>query len=253
MPAFPLDTELLWALGLMAGVLSSLAYLPYARDTFHGRTQPQRASWLIWSVLSCIALAGQVYEGATASLWFSAMQTGWTLLIFALALRFGLGGLMGRRDAAVLALAALGLALWAMTETAAYTLAIAISISLLGGSVTIAKAYRDPGSETLSTWVMSCAAGLLAMAAAGTSDWVILAYPAYIAALSGAICAAIVLARARDRKAKATAAQPVPRFETLLVAQKQRPPRAARPGRAVCDTPGTAPVAARPDPHPLVA
>ena len=41
-------------MGVLAGVLSTCAFIPYIRDTLAGRTHPLRSSWLIWSVLVTI-------------------------------------------------------------------------------------------------------------------------------------------------------------------------------------------------------
>lgn len=161
--------------GMLSAVLSAFAYLPYIRDTLRGTTHPQRASWLIWSVLGSIAFFSQLYEGATASLWFAGAQVSGTIVVFLLSLRCGVGGLVNKPDACVLLAAALGLALWYMTETAVYALAITISISLLGGVVTMCKAYLTPQSETISTWACSFVAACLAILAVGAYDPVMLA------------------------------------------------------------------------------
>lgn len=185
--------------GLVSAVLSTFAYLPYIRDTLMHRTQPQRASWLIWSMLSMIAFWSQVYEGATDSLWFSGAQSGGTVIVFVLSIWLGVGGFLNRRDALVLLLAAGGLVAWYFTETAVYALAVTISISLLGGMVTVSKAYWHPESETLSTWVWCFAASIFAILAVGQVDWVILAYPLYLFALNGAIVVATMLGRSRTK------------------------------------------------------
>jgi len=105
---------------------------------------------------------------------------------------------MSGRDAIILLGALVGLVLWYLTETAAYALAITISISLLGGSVTILKAYQNPESETLSTWFLSFIASSCAILSVGTPDWIILAYPFYLFVLNGVIVVAILLGRMRD-------------------------------------------------------
>ena len=183
--------------GIASGVLSTFAYLPYAADTLARRTLPQRASWLIWSVLGSIAFFSQVYEGASTSLWFAGVQVSGTIGIFILSIRFGVGGFLNPRDCLILLCALAGLVLWYFTETAAYALAITISISLLGGSVTVAKAFREPETETLSTWLLSFIASTCAILSIGTPDWIILAYPVYLFALNGAIVVAILLGRMR--------------------------------------------------------
>ena len=159
----------LW-LGLTAAVLSFVAYIPYAIDTFAGRTRPQRASWLIWSVLSIIAFSAQFYEGASTSLWFAGSQAAASVLIFGLSLRKGTGSIFNSSDYITLVIAGVGVLVWYLTETAAYTLVITITISLLGGVATATKAWHDPESETLMTWVISLVASVLAILSVGESD-----------------------------------------------------------------------------------
>lgn len=187
--------------GILAAILSTAAYLPYIRDTARGQTRPHRASWLIWTVLSAIAFASQVYEGATSSLWFAGVQSLATAIIFALSLRFGTGPFLNRKDMIVLGMAAGGLVAWYWMETAIYALAISISISLLGGIVTITKAYYAPETETYATWIACLCASVLALLAVGSTNWVLLAYPLYLLTLNAAIVIAITLGRTRGGSA----------------------------------------------------
>ena len=190
--------DFLVAAGLISGLLSALAYAPYVFDTLRGSTRPQRASWFIWSVLASISFFAQIAEGAVQSLWFAGVQTGATVLIFLLSLKRGTGGLHSLVDIAILCVAAMGVALWIYTDTPAYALIIAIGVSLLGGTVTITKAYAAPNSETLSTWATCFIASGFAMLAIGSVDWMLLAYPAYLFTLNGAIVLAIFLGRRRE-------------------------------------------------------
>ncbi|MFL4470016.1 hypothetical protein ACERZ8_09105 [Tateyamaria armeniaca] len=189
-------TDVLRLFGVVSALLSICAFLPYLRDMWTGHTRPQRASWLIWSVLGSIALASQVYEGAMQSLWFATMQVVGTVTVLALSVRWGRGVFFSKLDLYVLAASGVGLVLWALTDTAVYALAITISISLMGGCVTALKAYRDPGSETLTMWFMSCIAAWFAILSVGGTDWVLLAYPIYLFVLNGVIVLAIMLGRA---------------------------------------------------------
>ena len=189
----PIDT--LWVFGVLSGILSLVAFLPYINDTIAGRTQPQRASWFIWSVLGAISFATIYASGATASLGFVGVQVSGTILIFVLSLWRGTGTLLRGSDCKVLFAAGLGLLLWHLTDRAVYALSVSIGISLLGGLVTIAKAYNRPSSETVSFWVWSGVSAAFALAAAGSSDPMMLAYPAYILGLNIAIVTAIGLGR----------------------------------------------------------
>ena len=196
-----MDINTIAFFGLTSGIISTFAYLPYILDTLRGQTVPQRASWLIWSVLGSIAFFSQVFEGASDSLWFAGVQASGTLTVFLLSIFVGSGRFLNKTDFAVLAIAAFGLILWYFTESAVYALLITISISLLGGSVTILKAYRDPDSETFSTWAMSFTASICAMVSVGKTDAVLLAYPAYLFTLNGGIMLAMLLGRLRAKTA----------------------------------------------------
>ena len=192
------SVEMLLVFGVASGVLSTFAYIPYIVDTISRRTQPQRASWLIWSVLGSIAFFSQIFEGATSSLWFAGVQVGGTIIVFVLSIWIGQGRYLSKSDYLILAAAGVGLVLWYLTENAAYALAITISISLLGGVATVVKAYREPESETLITWVVSFVASICAILSVGVLDYTLLAYPLYLFTLYLSFIVAILLGRRRD-------------------------------------------------------
>jgi hypothetical protein len=104
-----LGLDPLAAFGLLSAALSAFAFLPYLRDTLRGTTQPQRAAWLIWSILGSIAFSSQVFEGASHSLWFAGAQVGGTILVFVLSIPCGAGGFLSARDRWIVLLAAGGL------------------------------------------------------------------------------------------------------------------------------------------------
>ncbi|MDJ0614508.1 MAG: hypothetical protein QNJ29_12635 [Rhizobiaceae bacterium] len=192
------EANTLFVFGVLSGVLSTFAYVPYIVDTLKQRTAPDRACWLIWSTLGSIAFFSQLYEGAGASLWFAGVQVSGTIIVFLLSVKFGAGEYLSIKNQRILLTAALGLVAWYLTENAAYALAITISISLLGGLVTVQKAFIDPDSETLSTWIVSLIASICAVLSVGKLDWTLLAYPLYLLTLYTAIVVAMMFGRMRQ-------------------------------------------------------
>lgn len=190
------------AIGLMSGALAIYAYIPYMRDTLAGRTRPERASWLIWAVMATLSSAAQFHEGATLTLWFAGAQAAATVTIAMLSIRFGVGGWMRPPDRAVLILAAIGILLWSVTDSAVWTLAISIGVSMAGGTVTIAKAYASPWSETLSTWVLAAVSAAMALAIMPAADPILMAYPIYILTLSSLIAGAVLAGRLSQRRGR---------------------------------------------------
>lgn len=189
---------MLQTLGLISGVLSIITYVPYVRDIFKLKTKPQRATWFIWMVLSVIAFFAQVAEGATHSLWLVGVQTCGVLVIFLLSIKFGIGGLVSRDFLALFA-AGIALVLWYYTSNAVLALFIAIVVDAIGASLTILKAYRDPESETMSTWLLSGTAGIFATLAVGSFDYVLLAFPVYVIFINYAVVLAMVSGKQKNK------------------------------------------------------
>lgn len=185
-------------LGICAGCLSVVAFYPYVRSVFRAGTRPDRATWLVWSVLGSVSLAGQVYEGATASLWFVGVQVGGTILVSILSIWRGHGAFLTLRNLAMYVIAAIGLVLWYQMETAIYAIAIAIAISLMGGLVTVGKAYRAPQTECPISWTILLLASICAVFSVAGFDPVLLAYPMYLLTLYLAVVMAMYLGRIRQ-------------------------------------------------------
>ena len=192
---FYLDADAQRMVGILSAALSVIAYLPYMRDILRGKTHPQRASWLIWTLLSSLAFAAQYAEGATTTLWFAGAQVTGTVTVFLMSITHGKGVFLTRPDERVVWLAIIGLVVWYFTENAAYTLALTITISLLGGSLTVIKAFVRPSSETLIKWGISVVASSLAILSVGQVDWLLLAYPLYLFTLNTMIVSAILSGR----------------------------------------------------------
>jgi len=178
--------------GYISVLLSIAMIFPYIRDIFRLETKPERGSWFIWTVLGFIAFFSQLAKGATDSLWLTVGQTTSVLIIFLLSLKYGYGGL-GKRDIRALVGAGVGLILWYLTREASYALVFVILVDSIGTFLTLTKSYKDPGSETLSTWVMSGTSGIFGMLAVGSLNLILLVYPFYIVLANYVIVAAILL------------------------------------------------------------
>ena len=114
--------------GAIASLLSVIAFIPYVRDTVSGQTQPERASWLIWSVLSAMAFCSQVYEGARLSLLFAGSQVSVTVLIFLLSVKYGYGKFLTRTNKRLYCVALLGVLTSVVVDSGIYALAVSIGI-----------------------------------------------------------------------------------------------------------------------------
>jgi hypothetical protein len=188
-------------LGYISGLLSAVSYFPYIRDILHHKTKPERASWFIWLLLGSIAFSSQLAKGASDSLWLTGVQTLGVGIVFLLSFRHGVGGFT-RKDILAIIIAIGGVGLWLLTKEAATALYIVIFVDVIGVLLTVQKAYHDPGSETLITWILAGASGLLAMLAVGNWNPVLLSYPFYILLANAAVISAILVGKRINKRNK---------------------------------------------------
>ena len=182
--------------GILSGILSASGYIPYIRDILARKTKPERASWLIWTVLTTIAFFTQLAKGASNSLWLPALETCGLTIVLLLSIQFGVG-MLQKKDLIALTIAGLGILLWYFTKDATIALYITIGIDTIGTILTVQKAYEKPQTETLSTWLLVAGAGILGMLAVGQWNIVLLSYPVYIFLANGATATAVLFGEKR--------------------------------------------------------
>jgi uncharacterized membrane protein YidH (DUF202 family) len=184
-------------LGLAAGVFGLAAYPPYIRDIMGGNTRPARATWLIWSILSVIALGSQLSAGAHWSIIMTIAKTLGAVTVAALALRYGSGGL-SRSDVVALVSALCGLGLWLFMSQPLIALLLVIAVDAIGSWMTLRKALRQPESETPATWLLNSVSSLLGLLAVGSWRLTLMIYPAYLLLANGVIAGVVVFGQRRQ-------------------------------------------------------
>lgn len=187
---------MLAVVALLSALLAVVDTIPYVRDIRRGTTRPQRATWLIWSVLGIAAFAAQAAGGPNWSLVMIGSQALVMLLVFLLAIPHGEGGLRPV-DLTMLFLAGVGLVSWVIADEPVVATIFVVVADAIGLGLMVPKTVRDPDSETLSTFVLASLGGLLGAIAVGELDQALLLYPVYYAVGNGFIAAVIWAARRR--------------------------------------------------------
>jgi hypothetical protein len=193
-------THLAPALGLAAALVSIANTIPYVRDTLRGVTRPHRGTWLIWSVLPILVCLSQRADGATWSLLIVMTQAVLTSLIFVLAISRGEGG-VERADLLMIAIAGAGLAGWIIAATPLVATACVVVADLIAAALMVPKTWRDPESETLSTFALASAGGALAAASVGSAEVALLVYPVYFCLVNAGL--ALLIHQRRGTSARA--------------------------------------------------
>jgi hypothetical protein len=180
---------------LLGGVLSMCDALPYVRDVLKGSTRPHRGTWLIWTVLAWVAVGSNWADGAAWSLLPLAAQAVLCCLILLLSWRRGEGGL-GAGELLMFVVAAGGVyAAVTLTDPTLATYGVIVA-DVAGALMMVPKSWRDPHSETLSTFVLTSLVGVCALLSVGALDAALMVYPAYYVVVN-ALVATLLVSRRR--------------------------------------------------------
>lgn len=182
------------ALGIAAGIIGFLAFVPYIIETLSHKTKPNKATWIIWAVLGIIIAASYWSAGARDSAWTPIAYALGILVVAGLSLKYGEEGWTSLDKACLLG-AGCGLLLWALTSDAALALYFTISVDAIGAIPTIKKAYERPQSESRAAWALFLAANSLNILAIGSWTLAEASYPVYVLVLSMAMCALVFIPR----------------------------------------------------------
>jgi hypothetical protein len=194
------------AAGLAAAAVSVVGTLPYLRDVLRGRTRPHRGSWAIWTVLGVTAFGAQHAQGADWTLLMIGIQAVASTAVLLLSFAYGVGGLR-TADLLILAVAGAGVTGWALSSQPLVAIACVVLADLAGAVLMLPKAWREPASETVSTYVFACGAGCLGSAAVGAGRPELLVYPVYFAVVNAAL-AAVLVGRSRVSRVRPWSTRP---------------------------------------------
>lgn len=181
-------------LGLFAGIIGLVGYIPYIRDTVSRSTKPDRISWLIWAFEYTVLFLAQAAQHATGSLWLVGLQLLGVLIVSVLSLRYGVGGI-DKRKGLLIVCVCIAMALWYFTKDPSIATYILLLVEVTGVILTAIKVYREPGSETLTMWVLTGVAGALGVPAVGQGAPIALyAYPIALVLMCSCVVGANFLA-----------------------------------------------------------
>jgi hypothetical protein len=174
---------------VIAGALSLCGFVPYWWAIWQGKTQPNRATWWIWTIVGIAIALSYRAAGASSTMWVPITYAIGPFCTTLLAIKFGEGG-WTRLDRTCLLGAAIGLILWGVYRSPHLTLSINIAIDFLGALPTIRKSVRDPYSEDLLSWILFGLGSIVNLLAIDRWEWHAV-YPIYIFLVTTTICGCI--------------------------------------------------------------
>ena len=183
MISFLLNYPIKEILGILAGIVSSVAYIPYVSSIFTKKTKPSRSSWWIWSFIGLLILFSYRSVGAFNTIWVPVIFFIAPLIVAVLSLRFGENTGLNSLDKICLLGAAISIIFWLLFNSAEVALYINIFIDFLGYLPTLKKTFLNPFAESRLTWILFFLGSILNVIAIDKFTLSIALYPAYMIAM----------------------------------------------------------------------
>ena len=184
-------------LGIVAGFISVVGFVPYITAICQKKTKPNQTTWCIWTIVGFILLASYYSSGATSTIWVPACLAFGHLIIAILALIYGERD-WSDFDKTCLIGTGISLILWWWYNSPIIAFCLNIAIDFLGALPTIKKAYYKPHTEEALPWILFLIAHTLNLSAlAFPWSFQIVAYPLYLFLVVATIV--VLLLRSRIR------------------------------------------------------
>lgn len=183
-------------LGTLSALVAVVCYLPYLVDMARGKTRPHMFSWLIWSLVSVIVFAGQQTDNAGAGAWSTGVTSLLCTCIFLYSIVKG-DRQVTTLDWICLLIGLCSIPLWALTDTALYSVLLMTVIDMVGFIPTFRKSWHRPHEETWITFALASLKYLLAVPAMSHYSLITTLYPVSVL-FSNILFVVMILIRRRQ-------------------------------------------------------
>src|SRR3989339_7337 len=170
-------------LGALAQAIGIYCYI---KETIKGNTQPNKVSWLLWSIAPLIAAVASFADGARLSVVPVFMAGFGPLVVFVASfINPKSYWKLEKFDYMCGLFSLLALVFWGITKTPAVAIIFAIVSDILASLPTFIKSWRHPESETITPYYTGIFCYLTSFFA--IKFWVFseIAFPIYLVIASG--------------------------------------------------------------------
>lgn len=175
-------------IGYAAGILGFIPYIPLIISMRRGRTKPNLAGWLLYTVAMLMIVASSIALGAWQAVWLAMAYIIGQLLVIITSFKTGYFA-FSKFDYACFAISLLGLILWIYTKNPIYALVLNVFVDAMGTLTITRKTWLNPGTEDTFAWFLSFLIAILNVFAVASFDISNALYPIYIVIGNGLIFA----------------------------------------------------------------
>ncbi|PUB77662.1 MAG: hypothetical protein DBO99_09760 [gamma proteobacterium symbiont of Ctena orbiculata] len=165
----------------LAVAITFIAFFPYLRSIFAGRTKPHVFSWVIWGSTTFIVFLALLEDGGGIGAWPIGISGVITLFIAFLAYLKKSDIAITRLDWSFFAAAMASIPVWYVTADPTWAVILLTAIDVIGFGPTIRKAFAHPYDEDLTFFALFVVRNALVIAALENYTLATLLFPAVIA------------------------------------------------------------------------
>lgn len=188
-------------LTIVSLLLALLAYIPYFRDIFRGKTRPHAFTWLVWCVMSTVAFFSQVSDGGGVGTWVLAFTALVNFGIFTLSLYKG-ETKINTVDWFCLMGAFLGVALFTYNQDPPMSLIIISAVDIIGFIPTVRKSLLNPYQETASTFSITSLKYIFSILALENYTFITVVYPTVVGTMNALFVSLLLVQRTKIKPLK---------------------------------------------------
>ncbi|MEI6022611.1 MAG: hypothetical protein WCQ32_02100 [bacterium] len=172
-----------FTLGIIAGIISSLAYIVYIYSILKGESKPSRVTWWVWTFMGLILAISYYFSGARNTIWSPIVEFIGPLIIALLSITYGEGGVEEKSDVICFFGGIVSIILWIVFKSPIVALVTSLFSDMFAIIPTIKKSYLRPQDENIWAWFGTGIADTTNLFAAERMSFGILVYPAYMVAV----------------------------------------------------------------------
>jgi len=166
---------------LLGAAFNLVGLTSYVADTLRGRNRPNRVTWFLWALAPLIAFAAELGQGVGLQSLMTFMVGFGPAVVLGASFVSRHGAVrVTRFDLVCGVLSLVALVMWRVTGRGDVAIAFSVAADLLAGVPTIAKAYRDPDSESWPAFACSGVSAAITLLTITTWTFAAAAFPVYI-------------------------------------------------------------------------
>ena len=183
----------LW-MASMAIFLALYAYGQYLKSMFQGKTKPHFCTWLVWFIVTAIAVFIQMLEGAGMGAWPTLVAAFICFFVTVLSIKYGSKDI--RRIDFIFLIASLCIIpVWLLADNPALAALLVTVIEIIAALPTIRKSWHHPHEETMSTYGLNTIRYTLSIFALASFSIATVAYPLGMVVMNGSIFLVLLVRR----------------------------------------------------------